>query len=86
MRRGTLAELAAAAEERPPKGEVTLVVAGAPDRAAEQPSLALGRREVQALVDAGMPRSAAAREVASRTGLSRRALFDRAEPEAAPRT
>ena len=42
--------------------------------------------EVQALVDAGMPRSAAAREVASRTGLSRRALFDRAEPEAAPRT
>jgi 16S rRNA (cytidine1402-2'-O)-methyltransferase len=80
VRRGSLEDLAASAEARPPKGEVTLVVAGAAAGSERQDTLvdlAEGRQQVQVLVDAGMPRSAAARDVAATTGLPRRALFDR---------
>lgn len=82
VRRGTLGELAADALARPPRGEVTIVVSGADPSAAEprQVSLADGRRQVQALVDGGMPRSGAAREVAASTGLPRRALFAQEDP------
>jgi 16S rRNA (cytidine1402-2'-O)-methyltransferase len=82
VRRGTLAELAADALARPPKGEVTIVVAGAASSAVEpaQIDLADGRRQVQALVESGMPRSGAAREVATRTGLPRRELFEQDRP------
>lgn len=78
IRRGTLGDLATDAAARPPRGEVTLVIAGAPDvpdGTSSVADLAAGRRDVQALVDGGMPRSAAAREIAARTGLPRRALF-----------
>jgi 16S rRNA (cytidine1402-2'-O)-methyltransferase len=76
--RGSLGELAARAAEDAPRGEVTLVVAGA-DPARPQASVAdlvAGREEVLRLVGEGMSRSSAAREVAQRTGLPRRALFD----------
>ncbi|MEZ4596926.1 MAG: 16S rRNA (cytidine(1402)-2'-O)-methyltransferase [Chloroflexota bacterium] len=82
VRRGTLGQLAAGAIEEPPRGEVTLVVAGTRSHGggvlpAEAPPIdvAEGRRRVAALVAAGSPRSEAARLVARETGLRRRDLF-----------
>jgi 16S rRNA (cytidine1402-2'-O)-methyltransferase len=74
--RGTIGALAARAETEPPRGEVTIVVAGR-ERESSQPLIGLeeGRREVDRLVAEGMSRSSAAREVAGRTGLARRELF-----------
>jgi 16S rRNA (cytidine1402-2'-O)-methyltransferase len=75
--RGTLGELAERAAENDVRGEVTLVVGGAaPD---DRPTmyLAEARAEVERLVAAGLARSAAAREVAARSGLPRRELFRR---------
>ena len=87
VRRGTLGELAAGAVEDPPRGEVTIVVAGAPSgfRApgsagtltADQAGAALdtARGQVDELVAAGQSRSSAARQVARESGLPRRELF-----------
>jgi len=74
--RGSLAELAERASSDPPRGEVTIVVAGA--GAAEkgpEVDLAAGLQQVAELVGEGWSRSSAAREVARRTGLPRRELF-----------
>ncbi|MEO7119176.1 MAG: 16S rRNA (cytidine(1402)-2'-O)-methyltransferase [Candidatus Limnocylindrales bacterium] len=95
--RGTLGELATRAAQDPPRGEVTIVVAGADGSGAvgsgaagsgmagspsaesavqtakAATSEALAR--VAALVASGVPRSAAAKQVAKESGLSRRALF-----------
>ena len=83
----TLGELAAAAVEDPPRGEVTIVVAGAPSGfqapgpagtlTADQAGAALdaARGQVDALVAAGQSRSSAARQVARESGLPRRELF-----------
>ena len=71
IRRGTLVEVAAYYRERPPKGEVTLVVAAgeqdalAADREAEAVSLA------EELIGEGMKPSAAARELANRLRVAR---------------
>ncbi|MDQ3492341.1 MAG: 16S rRNA (cytidine(1402)-2'-O)-methyltransferase [Chloroflexota bacterium] len=93
--RGTLGELAARTAEKAPRGEVTLVVAGADAASADAASvhrtnapgvagersataaerLAAARQRVDALSREGATRSAAARQVASETGLPRRALF-----------
>jgi 16S rRNA (cytidine1402-2'-O)-methyltransferase len=75
--RGPLGELARRAAETAPRGEVTIVVAGADATAAAGPSMTLdaGRGEVARLVGEGMSRSSAAREVANQTGLPRRDLF-----------
>ena len=76
--RGSLAELAARAKSEPPRGEVTIVIAGAPPEhstEASEAALAQGRAQVDALVGEGWSRSSAAREVAQRTGLPRRELF-----------
>ena len=75
VRRGTLAELAAAAEARPAKGEVVIVVAGATEAQAVAVSLEAGRARVDHLVAEGLKRSAAAKLVAEETGLPRRDLF-----------
>ncbi len=81
IRRGSLGELCTALEEKPVRGEVTLVIAGKtapPDEEApaeRADSLAAGRRRVSALVAGGMRRSEAARQVAAETGLPRRELF-----------
>lgn len=78
--RGSLAELAARAATTPPRGEITIVVAGR-EHEGDQPTIGLaeGRSEVDRLVGEGMSRSSAAREVAQRTGLARRELFRAAE-------
>ena len=75
--RGTLGELAARAGETAPRGEITIVLAGADADIAQPASIGLdaGRAEVDRLVGKGMSRSSAAREVAQRTGLPRRDLF-----------
>ena len=71
IRRGTLVEVAAYYRERPPKGEVTLVVAAgeqdalAADREAEAVSLA------EELIGEGMKPSAAARELTNRLRVAR---------------
>jgi 16S rRNA (cytidine1402-2'-O)-methyltransferase len=81
IRRGPLGELAAAAIMDPPRGEVTIVVAGRPpagpgaDEAADPASLEAARARVEALVMGGLRRAEAARRVAAETGLSRRDLF-----------
>lgn len=93
--RGTLGELAARASRDAPRGEVTIVVAGAPSApragassAGERvtagsltpgQSLATARRRVDRLVRGGSSRSSAARQVAQETGLPRRELFRREE-------
>ena len=75
--RGTLGELAGRAVETPPRGEVTIIVAGLLEGDNARPSVSLddARADVDRLVGEGMSRSSAAREVASRTGLPRRELF-----------
>lgn len=82
VRRGSLAALADEAVRRPPRGEVTLVVAGRPDSAArgsgppDAEDLVPARRRVAALVAGGLSRAAAAKQVAAETGLPRRDLYD----------
>jgi 16S rRNA (cytidine1402-2'-O)-methyltransferase len=81
VRRGSLAELIASVEARPPRGEIVLVVAGRRgkdrrDRAQIEGVSAGGARDrVAQLVQDGLARSAAARQVARETGLPRRELF-----------
>jgi 16S rRNA (cytidine1402-2'-O)-methyltransferase len=75
VRRGGLAELAADVVRDPPRGEVTLVVAGAPASSVPVVDLEEGRRRVARLVALGHARSDAAKEVARGTGLPRRELF-----------
>jgi 16S rRNA (cytidine1402-2'-O)-methyltransferase len=80
IRRGGLGSLAAGARADPPRGEVTIVVAGgtggpAPAAGERRVDLDEGRRRVAALVAQGSTRTDAARTVARETGLARRDLF-----------
>jgi 16S rRNA (cytidine1402-2'-O)-methyltransferase len=75
FRRGSLSQLADGAEAMPAKGEVVIIVAGAPADAASGVSLEAGRARVERLVAEGLKRSTAARQVAQETGLPRRELF-----------
>lgn len=75
--RGTLGEARAYYEGSPPRGEVTVVVASAPEPARaddvdEAAAAALGR----ALLSAGRRRSAAAREIARRLGIPRNRAYE----------
>ena len=74
VRRGTIAELTAWAEEGV-RGEIAVVVAGAPAREAD-PETAL--EQVLALVAEGMRLKDAAAEVAEATGLGKRDLYQAA--------
>ncbi|MDQ7820553.1 MAG: 16S rRNA (cytidine(1402)-2'-O)-methyltransferase [Armatimonadota bacterium] len=68
--RGRASEVLAAVRERPPRGELTLVVGGAP------PAAAPGAAEaVRALLQAGRSVREAAQEVARTCGLSRREAY-----------
>ncbi|GAA4247366.1 16S rRNA (cytidine(1402)-2'-O)-methyltransferase [Dactylosporangium darangshiense] len=73
VRRGTLASLAADAESA--RGEITLVVAGAPPAAAERPTDAALAAEVAELVAAGTDRKQATLEVAKRHALAKREVY-----------
>jgi len=73
--RGTASAVAAAFTD-PPRGEITLVVDGAPPDTAHSASQAEGIAAVQELVAAGVSRRRAAALVAALTGYSRNALYD----------
>lgn len=73
--RGTVTEAIQIFEDRPPRGEVTVVVEGgrSPDQPAGGVDLAaLARTALQA----GLPPSAAARQVAREGGVTRRVAYD----------
>ena len=71
--RGTAAELAARYREQPPRGEVALVVGGAPESGVEDPTPAVDA--VRRLVDAGAKPRVAASVVADLTGVAANALY-----------
>jgi 16S rRNA (cytidine1402-2'-O)-methyltransferase len=72
VKRGTAASLALWAAEGV-KGEICIVVEGAPPPSFDLPS---GIEQVQALVAAGSKLKDASAEVAELTGLSRRELYE----------
>lgn len=74
--RGPLTEVAAILKERPPRGEITLVVEGAVHGHKAEPApeeLAAGAR---ALMEAGVDRKEAMARVAEEAGVPRRKVFD----------
>ena len=77
VRRGRLAELAAWAADHEVLGEITVVVAGAPELPPTLDPEAL-RRDVEARVTAGASRRDAVDAVAAQTGLARRVVYDAA--------
>ena len=72
VRRGSASELAAHYAEHPPRGEIVLVVGGAPRGAAEREQ---ALDAVRALIDAGAKARRAARVVAKLTGVSANELY-----------
>lgn len=83
--RGSLSELAAECEARPPRGECTLVVAGAgKDEGVNESmgSTAETDAEIDAAIEAGFSRGESVRDLASalaaRTGRARREIYARA--------
>ncbi|HEY0485275.1 MAG TPA: 16S rRNA (cytidine(1402)-2'-O)-methyltransferase [Mycobacteriales bacterium] len=75
VRRGTLAELAEWAADGL-RGEITLVVGGAPARAAAPADPARLAAEVAAAIEAGTPRKEALAAVAAAYGVPRREVYD----------
>jgi len=73
--RGSLGAASRHWEESPARGEVTLVIGGAPGG---EPDLGAALAEVEELVAAGMALSAACRMVAEQRGVRRRALYEAA--------
>ncbi|WP_338090504.1 16S rRNA (cytidine(1402)-2'-O)-methyltransferase [Planosporangium thailandense] len=76
IRRAPLGELASSAVEDPPRGEITLVVAGAPAAPAARPTAADLVAEVAAREAAGTPRKDAIAAVAAERGVPRRELYN----------
>ncbi len=75
FRRGTLAEVAAYYRERPPRGEVTVVVAPADGPGDEEELRDDAERLAGALLREGMKPSAVARELARRLDLARNEAY-----------
>jgi 16S rRNA (cytidine1402-2'-O)-methyltransferase len=75
VRRGTLAELAVWAVESEPRGEITLVVGGAPARPAERPADDELRAAVAAHEARGGSRRDAIQAVADEYGLKKREVY-----------
>lgn len=75
VRRGTLAELAAWAADGEPRGEITLVVGGAPARPAERPDDDELRSAVAGREAAGESRRDAIQAVADEYGLKKRDVY-----------
>jgi 16S rRNA (cytidine1402-2'-O)-methyltransferase len=75
VRRGTAAELAVWAAESEPRGEITIVVGGAPDRPAERPADDELRAAVAAEEAGGRSRRDAIQAVADEYGLRKREVY-----------
>jgi 16S rRNA (cytidine1402-2'-O)-methyltransferase len=73
VRRGTVAEVLNQVQETPPRGEVTLVIAGAAQapRPGSDP-----RDDLKTLLASGVPPTDAVREVAQSHGLPRRTVYE----------
>lgn len=76
VRRGRLSELLGAVEERPPRGEIVVVVGGAIGVHKQRASPGELADRARALMDEGVDRRAALAEVARDAGVPRRAVFD----------
>jgi 16S rRNA (cytidine1402-2'-O)-methyltransferase len=76
VRRGTLGELAASVADDPPRGEITLVVGGAPAAPAGRPADEGLAAAVAALESGGTARKAAIAAVAVAHGLPKRQVYD----------
>ena len=74
--RGALSEVAAALAEKPPRGEITLVIEGAVHQLGGEPSADQLAARARALMDEGVPRKDALARVAEEAGVSRRKVFD----------
>ena len=74
--RGTLGELATAAKEQPPRGEIVLVVGGAVHGAKEPVDAGELARRARALMDDGVQRREAMAQVARESGVAKREVFD----------
>jgi len=76
IRRLPLGELAGSVADDPPRGEITLVVAGAPAAPVEVPAAADLAAAVAGLEAAGTARKAAIAAVAAGYGLPKREVYD----------
>jgi 16S rRNA (cytidine1402-2'-O)-methyltransferase len=76
VRRGTLGSLATDVADDPPRGEITLVVGGAPAAPAERPAAADLAAAVAALESSGTPRRAAIASVALTYRLPKREVYN----------
>jgi 16S rRNA (cytidine1402-2'-O)-methyltransferase len=76
VRRATLAGLAESVATDPPRGEITLVVGGAPAVAAQRPDDGALRAEVAEVTGEGLSRRDAIARVAQRHGLPRREVYN----------
>ena len=81
MVRGTLEELLTHFEQNQPRGEFTLVVAGAPDAAPVAPEDAELLAELQALIGVGQGRKEAAKVLAQKYGLPVRRVYGLGIPQ-----
>ncbi|MGI0494817.1 16S rRNA (cytidine(1402)-2'-O)-methyltransferase [Alkalinema pantanalense CENA528] len=72
--RGTIAAAIAYYKTRDPQGEYTLIVAGAVPKAVELTEAVL-KAELLALLQQGLSRSQASRQLAQQTGMARRPLY-----------
>jgi 16S rRNA (cytidine1402-2'-O)-methyltransferase len=73
--RGPAGEIAAVAAERELRGEITVVVAGAPQRGALEVDVAELRALVDALVADGLSRRDAVTAIADETGVARKTVY-----------
>ena len=76
FRVGSLEYLATWAAEHPPRGEVTLVLAPAPEVSEAGPDPDAARQLATELLAAGRSKRDVVREVADRTGLPRNTVYD----------
>ena len=76
IRRGTLGELVDSVADDPPRGEITLVVAGAPQREPVERTATDLAAEVAAREAAGIPRKTAIADVAKEFGVPKRRVYD----------
>ena len=76
FRVGSLSELAEWAAANPPRGEVTMVLAPAPESGAAGPDPEGARALAAELLAAGRSKRDVVREVADRTGLPRNTVYD----------
>jgi 16S rRNA (cytidine1402-2'-O)-methyltransferase len=75
LRRGTASEVLAHYTANPPRGEIVLLIAGAPEQEAVEWDEAQVRAALRERLDAGEPLSSAAKAIASSSGWDRRAVY-----------